>query len=92
MTSTNHVDSYAVVGNPVSHSLSPRIHAEFAAQTGQKISYRAIEVAVDSFGTAIRDLQQQGFHTSAKPGGTMGNYQEIRIRHFHQTLDKYLND
>ena len=37
------------------------------------------------------DLQQQGFHTSAKAGGTMGNYQEIRIRHFHQTLDKYLN-
>ena len=36
------------------------------------------------------DLQQQGFHTADKVGGTMGNYQEIRIRHFHQTLDKYL--
>jgi len=34
--------------------------------------------------------QQAGFHTSAKAGMTLGNYQEIRIRHFHQTLDKYL--
>lgn len=61
MTVSDHVDSYAVVGNPVAHSLSPRIHAEFAEQTGQNISYRAIELAVDSFGTGIRDLQQQGF-------------------------------
>ena len=37
------------------------------------------------------DLQQQGFHTADKDGGTMGNYQEIRIRHFHQVLDKYLS-
>jgi phenylpropionate dioxygenase-like ring-hydroxylating dioxygenase large terminal subunit len=37
------------------------------------------------------DLQQQGFHTACKTGGTMGNYQEIRIRHFHQTLDEYLS-
>ena len=22
----------------------------------------------------------------------LSNYQEVRIRHFHQTLDKYLND
>jgi nitrite reductase/ring-hydroxylating ferredoxin subunit len=36
------------------------------------------------------DLQQQGFHAAIKRGGTMGNYQEIRIRHFHQTLDDYL--
>ena len=38
------------------------------------------------------DLQQQGFHTAKKTSGTLGNYQEIRIRHLHQTLDKYLND
>ncbi|MDH3636374.1 MAG: shikimate dehydrogenase [Gammaproteobacteria bacterium] len=61
MIAPDHVDSYAVVGHPVSHSLSPRIHTEFAAQTGQKISYRAIELAVDSFSKGIRDLQQQGF-------------------------------
>jgi len=61
VTSTDQVDRYAVVGNPVAHSLSPRIHASFAAQTAQKISYEAIEIPLDSFVNGIRDLQQKGF-------------------------------
>ena len=61
MTSADEVDRYAVVGNPVAHSLSPRIHASFAAQTAQKISYEAIEIPLDSFAIGIRDLQQRGF-------------------------------
>jgi shikimate dehydrogenase len=52
---------YAVVGNPVSHSLSPRIHARFAEQTGQAIAYQAIEIAAGEFEPGIRELQRQGY-------------------------------
>ncbi|RLU03760.1 MAG: aromatic ring-hydroxylating dioxygenase subunit alpha [Ketobacter sp.] len=36
-------------------------------------------------------LEQEGLEASAKPGLTLGNYQEIRIRHFEYTVDKYVN-
>ena len=49
-------DRYAVIGNPVAHSKSPLIHAEFARQTGQDIVYvrlpaprRGFRVELDRF-------------------------------------------
>lgn len=36
------MDRYAVVGNPVAHSVSPRIHAIFAAAAGQELRYEKI--------------------------------------------------
>jgi phenylpropionate dioxygenase-like ring-hydroxylating dioxygenase large terminal subunit len=35
---------------------------------------------------------QKGLKASRKSGVTLANYQEIRIRHFHQALDDYLAD
>lgn len=35
-------------------------------------------------------LQQEGLEASAKQGLTLGNYQEIRIRHFEKAVDKYV--
>jgi phenylpropionate dioxygenase-like ring-hydroxylating dioxygenase large terminal subunit len=35
-------------------------------------------------------LQQEGIEASAKRGLTLGNYQEIRIRHFERAVDKYM--
>ena len=35
-------------------------------------------------------LQQEGLEASAKHGLTLGNYQEIRVRHFNQAYDKYM--
>lgn len=37
-------------------------------------------------------LEQEGLEASAKTGLTLGNYQEIRIRHFERTVEKYLNE
>jgi nitrite reductase/ring-hydroxylating ferredoxin subunit len=34
--------------------------------------------------------QQEGFHAARKRGQSLLNYQEVRIRHLHQTLDTYL--
>ena len=34
---------------------------------------------------------QKGMKASRKGTVTLGNYQEVRIRHFHQTLEKYIN-
>ena len=34
---------------------------------------------------------QKGLRTSRKPGVTLAQYQESRIRHFHETLDAYMN-
>jgi nitrite reductase/ring-hydroxylating ferredoxin subunit len=34
--------------------------------------------------------QQEGLEASAKPGITLANYQEIRIRHFEAAVDKYM--
>ena len=49
-------DRYAVLGHPVAHSQSPLIHAEFARQTGQAMSYGRIECPLDGFEVAVRNF------------------------------------
>ncbi|MDH3217912.1 MAG: shikimate dehydrogenase [Gammaproteobacteria bacterium] len=61
MAASGAVARYGVVGNPVSHSLSPRIHAAFAAQTGQTLSYEAIEIPLGNFAEDLRALRQKGY-------------------------------
>lgn len=53
------MDKYAVVGFPIGHSMSPTIHAQFATQTGQDLSYRAIEVRPEVFEQALDDFFQE---------------------------------
>lgn len=54
-------DRYAVIGNPVSHSKSPLIHAMFAQQTGQDISYEAILAPLDGFAATVERLRKEGY-------------------------------
>ena len=54
-------DKYAVIGNPISHSKSPLIHQMFAEQTGQDMSYEAIEAPLDGFSATIQRLRDEGY-------------------------------
>ena len=57
----NAPDRYAVLGRPVSHSLSPAIHMRFSASLGHAISYERVEPAPDGFAEAVARLREQGF-------------------------------
>jgi len=53
-------DKYAVIGNPVEHSLSPAIHAEFARATGQDIVYGKILAPLEGFRAAALKFRDEG--------------------------------
>jgi shikimate dehydrogenase len=51
---------YAVFGQPIAHSLSPRIHAAFGEQIGIRIDYRAIEASRADFPSALAEFAASG--------------------------------
>jgi len=51
---------YALIGHPVAHSLSPRIHAAFGAQCGIALDYGLIDVAPAGFDAAVAAFAQAG--------------------------------
>jgi shikimate dehydrogenase len=53
-------DRYAVVGNPVAHSRSPWIHAEFARATGHDLDYERIEAPLDGFERTVEGFRVAG--------------------------------
>lgn len=50
----------AVFGSPVAHSLSPRIHRQFARQVGLDVGYEAIEATPQDFAAQVRALADRG--------------------------------
>ena len=60
-------DKYAVVGNPIGQSRSPEIHAMFARQTRQAMTYERIEIPLDAFeerALALRDAGYRGLNVT----------------------------
>jgi shikimate dehydrogenase len=53
-------DRYGVFGHPVSHSLSPFIHAMFARETGQDMSYRPFDVPPEELVARVRSFFSEG--------------------------------
>lgn len=55
-------DRYAVIGHPIGHTLSPRIHAAFARTTGEDLVYGAIDGGADAggFERAVQAFRSQG--------------------------------
>lgn len=53
-------DRYAVMGNPIGHSRSPRIHAAFAEALGEAIHYDRILVALGGFPAAVEAFFAEG--------------------------------
>lgn len=54
------LDSYAVIGNPVAHSRSPRIHQMFAQQTHQALHYTTLLAPVEGFDAVMQSFFAQG--------------------------------
>ncbi len=53
-------DQYAVIGNPVEHSKSPLIHAEFARQTAQDMVYSRLLAPKDAFAATANAFRARG--------------------------------
>ncbi len=54
------MDRYAVMGNPIVHSLSPRIHLAFAEETKQRLSYQAMLVGIGEFTKEVYHFFAEG--------------------------------
>ena len=52
---------FAVIGSPIDHSLSPKIHSIFARKLGIEITYEAIEVEPMHFDSSVNRLFDEGY-------------------------------
>ncbi len=68
MTTTNNTKQFAILGSPVSHTLSPMMHNFIAEKNNIDMEYRAFDVssdAFDEFFTNIKTSRFLGFNITA---------------------------
>lgn len=53
-------DRYAVIGNPIAQTRSPVLHAAFARQSDQDMTYEAILGPLDGFAETVREFVRAG--------------------------------
>lgn len=54
------IHHYAVIGNPVKHSLSPYIHQKFAKLCSKDLTYELLHAPLDAFAPSVRDFMANG--------------------------------
>lgn len=92
-------DRYAVIGQPIAHSRSPAIHAQFARQTGQALLYDAVEVAPGTLPEALARFHAEGWrglnvtlpHKQAVAGLCEGVSERARLAGAVNTLSHTAN-
>ena len=57
---TNEIKLFAVIGNPISHSVSPVLHGIFNKLTGNNYHYMAFKVEPDNIGMAVNGVRGLG--------------------------------
>ena len=60
MSASPAIPRYGVIGNPIAHSKSPRIHALFADAAGQQLSYERILSSIDRFAETVHEFRGAG--------------------------------
>lgn len=54
------MDKYAIIGNPIDHSLSPIIFQIFGEQTQQVFHYLKIKTSFNNFSKVLKEFQKEG--------------------------------
>ena len=76
--------SFAVFGNPISHSKSPRIHALFAVQTGIDHTYGTVLAPHEEFEETLRSF----FHGEAQGANITVPFKERAFAECDELTDR----
>ena len=55
------IKKFAVLGHPISHSLSPQIHLLFAKEFAIDLEYKKFDISQDKFFESVKRLESEGY-------------------------------